>query len=111
MPSSASNLAACGQASVAGLIASEDGVGDVIGVLTDIEMPRMFSEIGVYRQQNPVFRSGACEQCLIPRIGSELAGLEDVMILGTQPVGQLWAGTAIDEELHGSATEMADSVS
>ena len=35
--------------SVAGLIASEDGVGDVIGVLTDIEMPRMFSEIGVYR--------------------------------------------------------------
>ena len=70
-----------------------------------------FSEIGVYRQQNPVFRSGACEQCLIPRIGSELAGLEDVMILGTQPVGQLWAGTAIDEELHGSATEMADSVS
>ena len=47
----------------------------------------------------------------MPRIGSELAGLEDVMIPGTQPVGQLWAGTAIDEELHGSATEMADSVS
>ena len=47
--------------------------------------------------------SRACEQCLIPRIGSELTGLEDVMILGTQPDGQLCAGTAIDEELHGSA--------
>ena len=70
-----------------------------------------FSEIRVDRNQNPGFGSGSFEQCPIARIGSELAGLEHVMPLVAQPIGQRWAGTAIDEELHGSATEMADSVS
>ena len=70
-----------------------------------------FSEISVDRNQNPGFRSGSFEQCLIARIGSDLAGLEDVMPLGAQPIGEQSAGTAIDEELHGSATEMAASVS
>lgn len=51
------------------------------------------------------------EQCLIARVGSEPAGLENVMSLGPQPVGQPWSDAAIDEELHGSGTETADSVS
>ena len=80
---------------------------------TMLETPEVyeFSEISVERNQNPGFGSRSFEQCLIPRIGSELAGLEDVMPLVAQPVGQRWAGTAIDEKLHGSATAMADSVS
>ena len=70
-----------------------------------------FSEISVERNQDPGFGSRSFEQCLIARIGSELAGLEDVMPSGAQPIGQRWAGTAIDKQFHGSATAMADSVS
>ena len=70
-----------------------------------------FSEVRVDRSHNPGFGSGSFEQCAIAGIGSELAGLQDVMSLGAQPFGQRWAGAAIDEELHGPATEMADSVS
>ena len=70
-----------------------------------------FSEIRVDRNQNPRFGRGSFKQCLIARVAPELTGLEDVMSLGAQPVREQWAGAAIDEELHGSATEMADSVS
>ena len=80
------------------------------GVLETPEVHE-FSKISIDRNQNPGFGSGSFEQCLIARIASELARLKHVMPLGAQPIRQRWAGTAIDEELHGSATEMADSVS
>lgn len=78
-----------------------------------LEAPEVheFSEIRVDRNQNPRFGSSSFKQCLIARIAPELAGLEDIMSLGAQPVRQQRAGTAIDKELHGSATETADSVS
>lgn len=78
-----------------------------------LETPEVyeFAEVCVERYQNPGFGSGSFEQRLIAGIGSELAGLEDFMPVCAQPIGQGWADTAVDEELHGSATEMADSVS
>ena len=50
-----------------------------------------FSEIGVDRDQNSAFGSGSFEQRLIARVRSELAGLEDVMPIGAEPVGELWS--------------------
>jgi hypothetical protein len=55
-----------------------------------LEAPEVheFSEIRVDRNQNPRFGSSSFKQCLIARIAPELAGLEDIMSLGAQPVRQ-----------------------
>ena len=70
-----------------------------------------FSEVPVDRDQNSSLGCGAFEQRPITRIGFELACVEDVVSLGTQPFRQAAARTVVDEELHGLVTEMADSVS
>ena len=80
------------------------------GVLEALQVHE-FSEIGVDCDENPALDVGALEQRLITWIRAELARLEDVMALAAQPICQLGAGAAIDEELHGSATDTADSVS
>ena len=80
------------------------------GVLEALDVHE-FSEIGVDRDQNPALGARASEQHPIARIGAELAGLDDVMTLGAQPLGQLGTDAAIDEELHGFATETAANVS
>ena len=69
------------------------------------------SEVGVDRDQDPAFGTGPLEQSPIAGIRFELTRLEDVMALDAQPVRQPRAGAPVDEELHGSDTEMADSVS
>lgn len=70
-----------------------------------------FSEIGVDCDENPALDVAALKQRLIARVRAELAGLQDVMTLAPQPIRQLRAGAAIHEELHGFATDTADSVS
>lgn len=80
------------------------------GVLEALQVHE-FSEVGVDCDENSVLDLGALKQRLIARVRAELAGLENVMTLAAQPICQLRAGAAIDEELHGSATDTADSVS
>ena len=80
------------------------------GVLEALDVHK-FPEIGVDRDQDPALGARAPEQGPIARVGAELAGLDDIMTLDAQPFGQSGTGAAIDQELHGSATETADNVS
>ncbi len=79
--------------------------------MLDLANVHELSEIGIDRDQDPAFGSGTFEQCLITRILSELPRLKHVMALIPQPVCQTAADATVDEELHGSATDTADSVS
>ena len=84
--------------------AYQTGMGHAIDV-------DQLSEIGVDRDQSPALRTGPLEQGPIAGIRFELARLKDVMALHAQPLGQPRPGAAVDEKLHRSDTEMADSVS
>ena len=48
---------------------------------------------------------------LVARICAEAPGLQHIMPIATQPIGQPGAGAAVDQEVHEAATEIADRVS
>ncbi len=65
------------------------------------------SEVRVDGDQYPAVISGPAQDGGIARVGAALAGLDNVVPFGTQPVRETAAGTAIDEKLHLLAVSIA----
>lgn len=63
-----------------------------------------FAEVRVNGNENALFARGPLEQHPVPGIGSAFPGLDHVMPLRTEPVGEPPAGTTVDQELHFPAT-------
>ena len=68
-------------------------------------------EVGVDGDQDLIFGSCTLEQRSIARVGTEIAGLENIVPPRAQPGREPSPGAPIDEEFHDPATVTADRVS
>ena len=70
-----------------------------------------FSEVSVYRNQDPVLRFRQFQQASIARVRPERLGLQHVVSVIAKPFRQAASSAPVHQELHSSATETAASVS
>ncbi len=66
-----------------------------------------FAEIRVNGNENALLARGPLEQRAVPRIGSAYAGLDHVVALRAEPVGEPPPGATVDQKLHFPATRTA----
>ena len=84
--------------------ADESGVGNPVQV-------NQFSEIFVYRDEDPVIRFSQYKQGPVAGVRSESLSFKRVMPVIAKPIGQTAPGTPIDQKSHDSATETVARVS
>lgn len=70
-----------------------------------------FSEVSIYRNQDPVLRFRQFQQASIARVRAERLGFQHVMSVIAKPFRQSASSAPVYQELHSSATETAASVS